>query len=346
MMVMMIDYTMKILLVVFLLLPLSLCYGEPARPNTALTFYIADDNLNTSHRGVDIIPLAGLVVFTINGVAISGPSSMVETGVNTGVFQIQLTLPSTVNGRQLQDGDVVLMTYHQKADYSGNPQTITQSRVLNVIPANPIASSVQRVRIGHDFTLILYAPNFNLDSYSPDDIPLSFVEFRMGGVKTTLADSAFHVNTFALRETGPNTDTFEATFKVPKEVDGFPVEIGSTLEFKFTDNSEPSSSSSSVFVMVGSYGIETSSGITQPNVVKEPPLIPQWVKKLTSYWCSGSISDNDVRQAIKYLASGKMITFPSGEQSDMSLVKANLCLWAASKVSDSQATKSFANLVQ
>ncbi|TLY02526.1 MAG: hypothetical protein E6K87_07835 [Thaumarchaeota archaeon] len=98
--------------------------------------------------------------------------------------------------------------------------------------------------------------------------------------------------------------------------------------------------------MVGSYGIETSSGITQPNVVKEPPLIPQWVKKLTSYWCSGSISDNDVRQAIKYLASGKMITFPSGEQSDMSLVKANLCLWAASKVSDSQATKSFANLVQ
>ncbi len=337
---------MKMPLAVLLLLPISLCYAEPASPNTTLTFYIADDNLNTSHRGVDIISLAGLVDFTINGVPISGPDSMVETGVNTGVFQIQLTLPSTVNGRPLQDGDVVLMTYHQKADYSGNPQTITQSRVLSVIPANPISSSVQRVRIGHDFTLRLYAPNFNLDSYTPDDIPLSSVEFRMGGVGTTLADPAFKVNTFALRETGPNTDTFEATFKIPTKVDGFPVQIGSTLEFKFTDNSESSPSSSSVFVIVGSYGVSTSSGITQSNAVSEQSLIPTWVKKLTNYWCNSNISDNEMREAIKYLASNKSFILPSGEQTEISLVKTNLCLWTADKVSDSQATRSFANLVR
>ena len=173
---------MKILFVVFLLLPLSLCYCEPASPNTTLTFYITDDNLNTSHRGIDIIQPAGLVDFTINGISIPGPSSMTETGVNTDTFQIQLTLPSTINDRPLQNGDVVVMTYHQKADYSGNPQTITQSRVLTVEPSN-LASSVQRIRIGHDFTLRLYAPNFNLDSYHPDDIPVGLVEFRMGGIK-------------------------------------------------------------------------------------------------------------------------------------------------------------------
>ena len=260
---------MKILLVAFLVLSLSLCYGEPASPNTTLTFYITDDNLNTSHRGVDVIALVGLVDFTINGMAIPGPATMVETGVDTGTFQIQLTLPSTVNGRSLQNGDVVVMAYHQKADYSGNPQTITQSRVLNIIPSSPIASSTQRARIGQDFTLRLHAPNFNLDSYTPDDIPLSLIEFRMGGVKTTLADSAFHVNTFALRETGSDTGTFEATFKIPKEVDGFPVEIGSTLEFRFTDTSEASSSSSSVFVRVGSYeapSVSSIGRITPPNI--------------------------------------------------------------------------------
>src|SRR5437879_1766800 len=114
------GYTMKMLFAVFLLLPLSLCYCVPASPNTTLTFYITDDNLNTSHRGIDIIQLAGLVDFTINGISIPGPSSMAETGVNTGTFQIQLTLPSAINGPPLKNGDVVVMTYHQKADYSGN----------------------------------------------------------------------------------------------------------------------------------------------------------------------------------------------------------------------------------
>src|SRR5207245_3415697 len=108
---------MKILFVVFLLLAISLCYGEPASPNTTLTFYITDDNLNTSHRGIDIIQLGGLVDFTINGVSIPGPSSMAETGVNTGTFQIQLTLPSTINDRPFPNGDVVDMTSDHKTAY-------------------------------------------------------------------------------------------------------------------------------------------------------------------------------------------------------------------------------------
>ena len=405
-----IGYTMKILFVVFLLLPLSLCYCEPASPNTTLTFYITDDNLNTSHRGIDIIQPAGLVDFTINGISIPGPSSMTETGVNTGTFQIQLTLPSAINGPPLKNGDVVVVAYHQKADYSGNPQTITQSRVLTVEPSN-LASSVQRIRIGQDFTLRLYAPNFNLDSYHPDDIPLGLVEFRMGGIKTTLADSVFHVNTFALRETGPDTGMFEATFKIPQEVDGFPVEIGSTLEFRFIDTSEPSASSSSVVVKVGSYGTPTRNsigGITPPNitfytdslglhvnylnssmaqnlispicypspnsfftvgktmvtcsgkdqqgnslikaftvtVVKEPSLVPHWIKKLTSYWCSGEITDNDMDQAIKYLASSKKVTLSYEGQSGALLDKTSLCLWSDSKISDSNVTRLLAHLVR
>jgi hypothetical protein len=259
---------MKSLVIVFLLLPLSICYGQPPAPNTAITFYITDENLVTDHRGIMEISTAGLVDFTINGIPIPGPSTMVETGVDTGVFQLQLMLPETVGGKPLQNGDVVLMTYHQSADYSGNPQTITQSVVLSNIPASPIESSDQNVRIGRDFTLVLNAPNFNLDSQVPDDIPLNLVEVHMGGVDTTLADPAFHVNTGALRETGPNTGVFEATFKIPTAIDGFPVDIGSTLEFTFHDPSEPSNSESSVFVHVGTYQGTTPSMIRHvpPNI--------------------------------------------------------------------------------
>jgi hypothetical protein len=250
-------FSMKGLFVILLLIPLSLCYAEPATPGTVLTFYVNDINLSTDHRAVMTISTSGLVDFTINGTPVSGPGAMVETGVDTGVFQLSFTLPDSVNGKPLQDGDVVVMTYHQKADYSGNPTTMTQSKVLSSTRPSPVASSSPNVRIGQYFKLSIYAPNYNLDSMKPDDIPLDMIEFHMGGVQTTLADSAFQVNPYTLRETGPDTDTFEVNVKIPKSVDGFPIEMGSTIEFRFTDQSSPSS----VFVTVGggSYGVPSSS---------------------------------------------------------------------------------------
>ena len=257
---------MKRLFLILLLLPLSLCYAEPATPGTILTFYITDINLSTDHRAVMIIPTAGLVDFTINGVPVSGPDTMVETGIDTGTFQIQLTLPGSVNGKPLHNGDVVVMTYHQRADYSGNPTTQTQSNVLTSTPSSPVSSSTSNVRIGNYFKLRIYAPNYNLDSFRPDDISLDMIEFHMGGVQTTLADPVFQTNPYTLRETGPDTNMFEVTVKMPTQVDGFPVEMGSTLEFRFNDHAFPSS----VFVTVGSMG-----GIVRQNTVSHlvPPLL-------------------------------------------------------------------------
>src|SRR5574340_471359 len=91
-------FHMKGFLVILLLLPLSISYAEPATPGTVLTFYISDSNLSTDHRAVMTISTAGLVDFTINGVPVSGPGAMVETGIDTGVFQLSLTLPDSVNG--------------------------------------------------------------------------------------------------------------------------------------------------------------------------------------------------------------------------------------------------------
>ena len=258
--------TMKYFVAILLLLPLSVCYAnaQSPSPGSVLTFYITDENLVTEHRGVMTLSTAGLVDFTINGTPIEGPDSMVETGIDTGMFQLQLTLPSSVNGKPLQNGDVVLMTYHQRADYSGNPQTITQSVVLSSIPSTPVEPSEQSINIGQYFTLQLYAPNYNLDSQTPDDIPLNIVQVHMGGVSTTLADSAFDIGTGSLRETGDNTDTFAATFKIPKTIDGYPVEIGSTLEFTFGDNSQQIPSESSIYVTIGTHYSSSASAPSAP----------------------------------------------------------------------------------
>ncbi|MFZ0843937.1 MAG: hypothetical protein WBV92_03575 [Nitrosotalea sp.] len=247
---------MKRLFLILLLLPLSLCYAQSATPGTILTFYITDLNLSTEHRAVMTIPTAGLVDFTINGVSVPGPAAMVETGIDTGTFQIQLTLPDSVNGEPLQGGDVVVMTYHEKADYSGNPTTLTQSVVLTNIVSSPVSGSSSNVMIGHYFTLSIYAPNYNLDSQTPDDIPLNMVEVHMGGAQTTLADPIFQANPYTLRETGPNTDTFAVTVKIPTEIAGAPVYEGSTLEFRFDDPSNPSS----VFVTVGGSSGQSVTG--------------------------------------------------------------------------------------
>ena len=265
-------FKMKGFLVIFLLLPMALSYAEPATPGTVITFYVTDSNLSTDHRAVMNISTSGLVDFTINGTTVSGPGEMMETGIDTGVFQLQLTLPDSVDGKSLQDGDVVLMTYHQRADNSGNPTDVTQSVVLTGAPSSPVESSAPNVRIGQYFKLSIYAPNYNLDSQTPDDIPLSMIEVHMGGVQTTLADSAFQVNPYTLRETGPNTDTFEVNVKIPQSIDGSSVEMGSTLEFRFTDPSMPSS----IFVTVGggSYSTPSSSSSDSTGLASTQHLMP------------------------------------------------------------------------
>lgn len=304
-----------IVALVLLLVPISICYAQSASPGSVLTFYINDENLVTDHRGVMTLSTGGLVDFTIDGTPISGPSSMVETGIDTGQFLLQLTLPSSVNGRPLQNGDVVLMTYHQPTDNNGNPQTLTQSVVLSSIPSSIQPSqaeqpSEQSINIGQYFTLQIYAPNYNLDSEVPDDIPLSLVQVNMNGVSTTLADSAFQTSTGTLRETGPNTDTFAATFKIPHQIDGFPVELGSTLEFTFGDNSQQVPSESSIFVTIGTANYQNTAPAA-PSVTVPRSIT---VQTASSYGTSVNFINSTMLQGLVnpvcYPSSGSL--FPIG----------------------------------
>ena len=220
----------------------------PASSGSIINFYITDDDLNLAHSGIETVSTAGLLEFTINGVTINGPSSMIETGPDTGKFYVKLQLPDTVNGKPLSQNDIVLMKYLDASDYSGDKQVLVKS-----VPLEKSFAKVQTLgggsRIGHEFTVRIYEPDANLDSQDVDRIPLSQLEYRgEGGIRTTLANPRFSANSGNLIETGPNTSTFEVKIEIPREIDGKTVDIGDWYEIRYIDRSTPSGTNEKIIL--------------------------------------------------------------------------------------------------
>jgi len=329
---------MKYLVVAILLISIPASYATSVAPGSTVPFFINDENLNTQHKAVMTISTSGLVDFTINGVPVPGPDSMTETGIDTGVFQLYFTVPSTINGKPVQDGDVIVMTYHQQADYSGNPTDITQSATISVTPSVPTSSgsSQSNVGIGQTFLLQLYAPNWNLDSYTPDSIPLNLIEFRDGGLVTTLADSAFSIPTGDVRETGPNTNIFTAQVKIPRQVDGVPLDIGSTIEFSFSDPTEGSSPTTShIFVTIGHENFQNAL----PYTISPPSVATlSSIKDAANLWCSINVNDASFTKLLQLLSDNKYVTVTkTGASTHIPLwFKHTSCWWSGGKISDNE----------
>lgn len=329
---------MKYFLIAFLLISIPTCYAVSAAPGSTIPFFINDSNLNTEHKAVMTISTSGLVDFTINGVPIPGPDSMTETGIDSGVFQLYLNIPSTVDGKPVKDGDVIVMTYHQRADYSGNPTDITQSMTISVTPSVPAyssgSSSQSRVGIGQTFLLQLYAPNWNHDSYTPDSIPLNLIEFREGGLVTTLADPAFSIPTGDIRETGPDTNIFTAQIKIPRQVDGVPLDIGSEIEFSFSDPTEGSSPTTShIFATIGHENIQNVT----PYTISPPSVATlNSIKNAANLWCGLNANGASFTKILQILSDNKYVTSaePNSSTSTPLWFKHTSCWWSSGKISD------------
>ena len=218
----------------------------PASSMSIVNFYITDHDLNLSHRGIEVISTEGLFEFTINGISIQGPERMIETGYDTGKFYLKLELPETINGKQLNQDDIVVIKYLDKSNQSGE-----QSIQLKSIPLTKTFAEIETFgggsRIGHEFILRLYEPDANRDSRDEDKISISQLEFRSeGGIKTTLANPKFDANSNYLIETGHNTNIFEVEIKIPRQIDGKTIHIGDWYEIKYIDRTTPSNSDEKV----------------------------------------------------------------------------------------------------
>lgn len=212
----------------------------PATGGSIINFYIRDDDLNLAHSGVETVSTEGLVEFTLGGVVIDGPKSMIETGPDTGEFNLKLQLPNTINGRPVNQDDLVIMKYFDQSDYSGNKQTLEKTVSLAKSYAQ-VQTTDDRKRIGHEFTLRIFEPDANLDSRNVDRISLNRLVYEgEGGIKTTLTNPAFDANSNYLLETGDNTNIFEVVIKIPRTIEGKTVQIGDWFEIKYKDISTPS----------------------------------------------------------------------------------------------------------
>ena len=225
----------------------------PASSGSIVNFYITDQDLNIAHSGVEVIPTEGLLEFSINGVLIEGPETMIETGPDTGQFYVKLQIPDSINGKPISQDDVVLIKYLDESDPSGEKRVLVKSVQL-VKTFAKVATSGGGSRIGHEFTVRLYEPDANKDSRDEDKIPLSSLEYRgEGGIRTTLANPRFDANRSYLVETGPNTSTFEVMIKIPREIDGKVVNIGDWYEIRYIDRTTPSNTDEKI-VLKGKIG--------------------------------------------------------------------------------------------
>ncbi|MDH3677873.1 MAG: hypothetical protein OEQ12_06175, partial [Nitrosopumilus sp.] len=220
----------------------------PASSGTFVNFYITDDDLNIAHAGVEIISTAGLLEFTINGISVDGPEKMIETGPDTGVFFAKLRLPETINGKPINQDDIVEVRYLDESDAAGEKRILVKSFPLRKTFAQ-IQTSADKTRIGHEFVVRLYEPDANRDSKDVDRIPINRLEYRgEGGIRITLADPKFDANSSYLLETGENTDIFEVKIKIPRQLDGKVVHIGDWYEIRYIDVSTPSGTSEKIIL--------------------------------------------------------------------------------------------------
>ena len=112
----------------------------PASAGSVVNFYITDNDLNTSPNGVDIIETAGLLEFLVNGIVIDGPSTMIETGPSTGQFYVRLQLPESIDGRPINQDDVIEIKYMDESDAGGVQQNQCKINtfVTNICPYSDI----------------------------------------------------------------------------------------------------------------------------------------------------------------------------------------------------------------
>ena len=212
----------------------------PASSMSIVNFYVTDNDLNKSHRGIEVVSTEGLFEFTVNGIPIQGPEKMIETGYDTGQFYLKLELPETINGKQLSQDDIILIKYLDKSN-SGVEQRVLSKSIPLTKTFTKVETSGGGSKIGHEFFVRVFEPDANRDSKDEDRIPLNQLEFRSeGGVRTTLANPEFDANSSFLIETGPNTDIFEVQIKIPRYIDGKIIHIGEWYEIKYIDKSTPS----------------------------------------------------------------------------------------------------------
>ena len=173
---------------------------------------------------------------TITPSGLSFPTSANETGVNTGVFTVDVDLPRQVGTTTIDDGWQIRVVYK---DSNGDEQTATATVTTNTAQ---ITTDKPTYDLGQTIILRVVEPDWNFDSDKVDEISLSALggDFVVNSDKvsdrqlaTLGAISGISLDpSSTIRETGKNTGIFEIKIK---DINSNLVSRGKNLEFTYTD---------------------------------------------------------------------------------------------------------------
>ena len=162
------------------------------------------------------------------------PSNLLETGTDTGIFQVVITVPDEIDEESLQRGEEITLTYNDwgpsGSDYVGDKdEEITATAYTSDFGAS--IELDQKVYTWTDKVYItIVAPDHNFDADQVDEIGADDTDYPIN-IKTQEAD----IEGYKLVETGADTGIFSGELILTGvEHDDFPG-LGTTDGFGPTD---------------------------------------------------------------------------------------------------------------
>ena len=176
-----------------------------------LTLIEPDLNLDSADR--ETVPLALIGWDSEAGKADLGdaafgavPQSLRETGQNTGIFQVVITIPEAINGNALERGEPITLTYVDKGPSGADAVGGNERDVELFIATSDLGAAIELDRDAYTWTdkvfITIVAPDYNFDSYVIDEI---------GGKddgEVTVRTRAAKIDGYRLAETGHDTGVF------------------------------------------------------------------------------------------------------------------------------------------
>ena len=135
------------------------------------------------------------------------PSNLLETGTDTGIFQVVITVPDEIDGESLQRGEEITLTYNDwgpsGSDYVGDKD----EEITVVAYTSDFGASIELDQKVYTWTdkvyITIVAPDHNFDADQVDEIGSDDTDYPIN-IKTQEDE----IEGYKLVETGADTGIF------------------------------------------------------------------------------------------------------------------------------------------
>ena len=141
-----------------------------------------------------------------NGVFGAVPSNLRETDVNTGIFQVTITIPEKIDGNTLERGEEITLTYTDDGPSGADKVGETDREVDLQIETSDFGATIELDQNVYTWTdkvfITAVASDYNFDSNAIDEIGPE------GDGEITIRVRGDGLKAYKLAETGPDTGVF------------------------------------------------------------------------------------------------------------------------------------------